>query len=385
MTNRRILYVQYANPAMYPPLEHSSRILADKGWMVMFLGIHALGSSDEIELPLHVNITVRKRRYCAPGLRQKLHYAAFICWAVMAALWWQPRWIYASDLLGCPVATILQILRFHVIYHEHDHPGHSVGAFQLLLTKVRARAARQADLVILPNEARAQILEKETGRTGPTVCVWNCPARLEALDRPQKAENELLVFYHGSVVPARIPPSVIRALAELPAQVRLVIAGYETVGHPDYMDFLSALAERLGLGDRVEYIGALSRAELLQRTRRAHVGLSLMPMSSPHFNEEAMTGASNKPFEYLACECALLVSDLPDWQKFFVQPGFARSCVPTDSASIAAALRWFLDNRSEMSRMAQAGRQRVLTDWNYEDQFAPVAAMIDGYSAPIRE
>ena len=41
---RRILYVQFTNPAAYPPLEHSARILADAGWDVMFLGTGALGA-----------------------------------------------------------------------------------------------------------------------------------------------------------------------------------------------------------------------------------------------------------------------------------------------------------------------------------------------------
>ena len=33
---KRVVYVQYTNPAAYPPLEHSSRILADAGWQVLF-------------------------------------------------------------------------------------------------------------------------------------------------------------------------------------------------------------------------------------------------------------------------------------------------------------------------------------------------------------
>lgn len=32
---KRIAYVQYANPARYPPLEHRSRMLADAGWEVL--------------------------------------------------------------------------------------------------------------------------------------------------------------------------------------------------------------------------------------------------------------------------------------------------------------------------------------------------------------
>jgi hypothetical protein len=32
---KRILYVQYTNPVGYPPLEHSSRILADAGLQIL--------------------------------------------------------------------------------------------------------------------------------------------------------------------------------------------------------------------------------------------------------------------------------------------------------------------------------------------------------------
>jgi hypothetical protein len=33
----KTLYLQYTNPAGYPPLEPSSRILANEGWQVLFL------------------------------------------------------------------------------------------------------------------------------------------------------------------------------------------------------------------------------------------------------------------------------------------------------------------------------------------------------------
>lgn len=40
-SKNRILYIQYTNPAGYPPLEHSSRILAQADWEVLFLGTGA--------------------------------------------------------------------------------------------------------------------------------------------------------------------------------------------------------------------------------------------------------------------------------------------------------------------------------------------------------
>ena len=118
----RILYVQYTNPAGYPPLEHSSRILADRGWQVMFLGTGAHGA-DSLKFPSHTNIEVRRWKFREPGLWQKLHFLAFNDWVLITALRWKPKWIYASDPFACPVALLLKLIGFRVLYHEHDSPG----------------------------------------------------------------------------------------------------------------------------------------------------------------------------------------------------------------------------------------------------------------------
>ena len=44
-----------------------------------------------------------------------------------------------------------------------------------------------------------------------------------------------------------------------------------------------------------------------------------------------MVGASNKPFDYMACGLPLLVTDLPEWTSTFVEPGYARACNPDDT------------------------------------------------------
>src|ERR1700691_6128491 len=117
---RRVLYIQYTNPAGYPPLEHSSRILADAGWQVLFLGTGALGAA-ALRFPPHPNICVRDLNFCPAGWRQKLHYLLFCLWVLGWAMIWRPRWIYASDHLICPVALALTALPGpRVLYHEHD-------------------------------------------------------------------------------------------------------------------------------------------------------------------------------------------------------------------------------------------------------------------------
>lgn len=92
---RCILYVQYTNPAGYPPLEHSSRILADCGWEVLFLGSGSSGQADGFQFPAHPNIQVRRWPHVRPGWRQKAHYAAFSLW-VLWECWRHRDWIRIS-------------------------------------------------------------------------------------------------------------------------------------------------------------------------------------------------------------------------------------------------------------------------------------------------
>jgi len=385
----RIMYVQYTNPAGYPPLEHSSRILADRGWQVLFLGTDAHGA-EALEFPAHPNLTVRRRKFQQPGLWQKLHFLAFNDWVLVSALRWKPKWIYASDPFACPVALLLKSIGFRVLYHEHDSPGKvesrtakvenfsKPSAFQRFLLWTRKKLARCADLCVLPNERRIDVFKQQTATSRPVICVCNCPSRDEAGVQPEKSADDLILFYHGSIVPDRLPVSVIYALADLPSSVRLRIAGYETVGHPRYARELEEFAGSLRLGSRFEYLGSLSsRQALLPEPRKAHVGLALMPIKAIDLNLQTMTGASNKPFEYMACGLALLVSDLPDWSEMFVDPGFARACDPREPKNITEAVRWFIEHPKETREMGERGRKQVLDEWNYETQFEAVSRVLE--------
>ena len=101
-----------------------------------------------------------------------------------------------------------------------------------------------------------------------------------------------------------------------------------------------------------------------------------MPKATDDINQQAMTGASNKPFDYLACGLALLVSDLPDWQAMYVEPGYGLACDPDNVESVTQAVRWFLEHSIETRRMGELGRNRILQAWNYERQFEPVLQLL---------
>jgi glycosyltransferase involved in cell wall biosynthesis len=178
------------------------------------------------------------------------------------------------------------------------------------------------------------------------------------------------LLYHGSVVPDRLPLSVLTALANLPESVKLRIIGYETVGSQGYTSTIRGRARDLGILHRIEFLGPMPRSDLLRYCQRSDIGLALMPQVTADINMIAMTGASNKAFDYLACGLAVVVPDLPEWNAMFVNPGYGVSCVAADSASIERALRSLIDAPAVMRAMGERGRQRVSKEWNYETQFA---------------
>lgn len=371
----RILYLQYVNPAAYPPLEHSSTILADRGWDVLFLGIGALGAAS-LKLAAHPRIRHKQFGGAPRGWRQKVHFLGFIAWVWWHTVTWRPNVIYASDLLSNPVTWLVGWwTRAPIVYHEHDSPSRSeTTRLESVWRWFRIRLARRADFYVLPNADRLEEYRRECRPAGMGFCVWNCPLVREV--GPSRQDEPLAgirVVYHGSVNSERLPFSILDALATLPANVELQVAGYTTIGWMDYFDRLRNHARDLGIGERLTILGPIpEREDLLSHCRKCDLGLAFMPKGSSDINMTHMTGASNKPFDYLANGLALMVSDLADWRSLFVDGGFGLACDPKDATSVANAIRWCVEHPQEVRAMGERGRLRIQSDWNYEKQFEPL-------------
>jgi glycosyltransferase involved in cell wall biosynthesis len=418
---RSMFYLQYTNPANYPPLEHSGLILLEAGWDVRYFGIQSEGASSKLTFPEALAGHVRLWQRSPPGMKQKLHFAAFIFAALWRALLQRPTWVYCSDTMSCPAALLIgRLTRCKVLYHEHDSPdtGEKLiaetlkteilkkqnrerkaesgkqtpkknGAFQRFLLWTRKRVGRKADLVVLPNEKRLEKFVQTTGRKKRSLCVFNCPRReevreakaeigmLEIAVSSQGSSGKLRLVFVGSINRDRLPLAVLEAMRRFPGRVHLTVIGYETVGSKNYVAEFLQRANSLDLQADVEFLGALPRFDIFAPISNCMVGLAFMPLLGGDMNMANMTGASNKPFDYLACGLALLVSDLPDWKTMFVEPGYGLACNPDDADSITAQLRWFLEHPAETRQMGKGGRQRILEKWNYERQFASVMTVLE--------
>ena len=378
MKAKRVVYVQYTNPAAYPPLIHSSRILASRGWQVLCLGTGSQGSG-ALRFGDNPAIKFAQLPFAPPGWRQKLHYLYFHLWCFARVIAFRPSWVYCSDLFACSVGRLMSLAGMGVVYHEHDSPAPEARGFERRLLRARAALARRA-VCVIPNVRRGEVLRDASKASNAPFLVWNCPSLAEvAPAREAQASGPMRLLYHGSIVPERLPLTVIDAIAAVPGPVVLTVVGYETNGSKGYLNRLRARAAELGISERLNIIGTVAtRDELMSICREQDAGLALMPIEAGDLNLRTMEGASNKPFDYLACGLALVVSRIPEWEAMFVEPGYAYSCDPASAADLTQVLTSFMQDPARTRAMGEAGRQRILSEWNYEHQFQPVLEVLEG-------
>lgn len=365
---KKILYLQYTNPAAFPPLENSAWMLAEAGWKVKFIGTKALGV-DGIEFPYHENIQVELAPFCHPGLRQKLHFLYYNFRCFKEALLGGYSCIYVSDLFSCPIAWMLSsLLGLKVFYHEHDTPDAPQSRMTRILHWTRRKLAGSADLCIIPQKDRAKIFSEKFATAKVQVC-HNMPLKNRVLEGlTQKKSDHFRLWYHGSLVPTLLPLTVLEALAILPDSVTLHFAGYELIGYPHFLESFMSKARALGVQERVFYEGALSRGVLYEKAGSCDLGLALFARQF----REPMVGASNKPFDYMACGLALLINDSTEWREFFCAKGFGVSCNPESGEKIAEAVQVLIADKARLIEMQKLGKDQIRGEWNYECQFSPV-------------
>jgi glycosyltransferase involved in cell wall biosynthesis len=370
----RVLFVQATDPAAYPPLIHAGRLMVERGHRVRFLSSPIAGRA--MRMPVLPGLEVEALPERPTHVMSPANYARYLAATLRAVRAFRPDIVYASDPFGAlPGLLAARMASAPLVYHEHDSPD-SERSLHRAVRLARRAALRRARLVVFPNEGRAREVAADVPfATGRLRIVWNLPRRSEVPQPLTRAPRPLVLYYHGSITRDRLPVTVLDAVLRFDGNVRLDVAGYETAGGVGHLAALRVRADAAGLPCALRVNGEVpERADLARLMSEAHIGLALMPTSGGDINMRHMTGASNKAFDYLSGELALLVSDLPDWRAMFVAPGLARACDPASVDSIAAAIRWFIEHPDETGAMGERGRLRMLDAWNYDTAFAPVLA-----------
>ena len=351
---RRALFVQYTDPAGYPPIQHSMTMLEREGWSIASVGTRIRVTSDLRMSPQQNFKSYLMRAVPSGRIAQKIHYLYFCFLTALVALRWRPDVIYVSDMIATPAALLARWLtRSTFLYHEHDSPNAARSLVDHLLWRSRSSVCRAAFCVITPNAMRSRSLCEQTGVAVDRIStVFNCPLQSEILtdlsDEFDRAHSpKFWLYYHGSIVPDRLPLAVVDALVLLPPKVYLRIVGYETPGGAGYLEAIKQRAREQGVLERIDIVGPISRFRLHQFSRSSHVGVSLMPMISDDLN-------------------------MVHWRCMFVDAGVATKCNPGSASSVCDAVKHWLTRPDLYRKAQQEGIRLVMERWNYEVQFEPV-------------
>lgn len=369
----RILFVQYFDAATHPPIFNAALSFVDAGAQVKLWGLH-ISEGNEFLLPKRLQPFAHTHAKPKNARALKLDYVRSMAELYVLARRFRPHWVYASNALSLPLARVACSQGAKLIFHEHDAPESLPSSwFERKQLQWRLAALANAEILVQPNAERLRLSTREAGvpERGEAYVVWNCP-RVEEISTPRTADrgSVLSLYFHGSITPTRLPISLLQAMARAQKSIQLRFAGYCTLGYRDYaQQFLKAAAE-LGLQRQVHYLGTFpDRQELLAQAAQGDLGIGFYEREG-NVNHVHMSGASNKIFDYLANELALLLDDTKQWQPYVAEFGYAVD--PENVDALAVLLAQLAQQRAELWARGRAGRDKLLSDWNYQGQFAPV-------------
>ena len=179
---------------------------------------------------------------------------------------------------------------------------------------------------------------------------------------PRRPADAPLALFLSRLHTKKGPDRAIDVLAQLPT-LHLALAGRDD---PAYRAELVARAERLGVTDRVHWVGEVSEAEKIQLYQA--VDFFLLPTHQENFGQVLV--------EAMAVNCPVVTTKGTDiWAKL-EEGGAVVVDTEADAATLAAAIRPLLDDPNELARRAAMGRPFV-NDWL--DPVAAVQPYLDLY------
>ncbi len=240
----------------------------------------------------------------------------------------------------------------------------------LLLERLTYRTAQH---VLSPNESYREVAMTRGGvpRERTTVVMSTPDHRLIRRTDPHpdaRAGYRYLVAYVGVMGPQDGVDRLLR-IARLRRDAGRDDTRYVLMGFGDCRPQLQQMTTKLGLDDCVLFTGRVDHDQLRGWLSAADLGVTPDP-STPFTERSTM----NKTLEYMACEVAVVASDLVETRR---SGGDAAVYARTEQQA-ADAIDLLLDDPQRRAEMGRVGRERVMGELSW-DRFA-----VD-YVATIRD
>jgi glycosyltransferase involved in cell wall biosynthesis len=330
-----------------PPFVYElSRRLAGQ-FEVHVLAPHAAGAQRAETLD---GTHVHRFRY-APERLQQLAYDGGILARLRERRW---RWL----LVPCLVAVLAGATR-HAPMLCTSHGGDLFGLRGRILGRLKRYVLSRCAAVTVVSEA----MREEVQRLNPGQGVDVIPMGTDLTERftPSRAVAREAggVLFAGRLVEKKGVRHLLDAIARLHGQGRALTLRIAGSG-PD-LDMLRDEARRLGIVDRVEFLGSVDHARLAVLFRAATAAVVPSVVASDGDQE----GFGLVIVEAMGCGCPVIASRLPAIGDIATDGETAMLVPPADPDALARAIAAVLDDPHGAEKRATAARARVveLFDW----------------------
>lgn len=269
-----------------------------------------------------------------------------------------------------PIGLVLKLKRKKVIYDAHeDHPKDVFEKLWPMPLKIitfiyfsflEKTASIFFDRIVAATpHIASKYLDKKT------VLIRNFPI-LELIDKSKKIEiksNNLILIYQGGITKIRGVKKIIEALELIDEKVELLLFGKWEVG------FEEECKQLLGW-QKTKNLGIIKQEELYGYGKSADVGI-INYLSSPN-NDDSLP---NKPFEYMACNLPIIMSDFSHWEEMFKE--CALFCNPENSREVAEKIKILAKDPILRENMGKNGRALVEKEYNWEKESKKLIKMYE--------
>jgi len=309
-------------------------------------------------------ISVRAVPRAANRIMRILHTVPLVfyrAWRERAALY------HFHDPELIPIGLLLKAAGKRVIYDVHEDLKSQIltkpwiwpplaGIVARLSRAMERLGERSFDGLVA---ATPQIMDIFPSARSVTVQNFPDPTELGPGGSLPYAERPPQVAYVGSLTQVRGIVEMVSAMANLPPAVpaELVLAGrFAPLG-------LERSVRQEPGWQRVRYLGWCARAQVAEILGAARVGLVVL-----HPVPNYLDAYPVKLFEYMAAGIPVVASDFPLWRRIVTEAGCGMLVDPREPRQIAEAIAWLLGNPERAAQMGEAGREAVLSRFNWDSE-----------------
>lgn len=233
-----------------------------------------------------------------------------------------------------------------------------IGRWRLSHFKALARRERAGELerlarfdgVVCTTESIRERLAG-FGFDGKTLLLPNgAPVTVEDAPSVSHEEKDIEILYVGQLYRWKGIDLLVEAMVHLPDRKLTIVGGNQ---EEDFVR-LKALADRLGVRDRIEFLGHQPHGTVATYMRRARVGV--VPLPRAGFPEARLFCSPLKALEMMAVGTPMVATRLRSLEGLLHHGRDAWLAPPDDPKALADAIATVLESRDLQDRLAEGGR-----------------------------